>query len=414
MKFTYPAGYYGVEANADGDNGTSDPAQDSDKDSDVNRFDLKEDGSGADRTYGYINRIRLGQDIVTTTWDAGARMYSTIGDYVWIDENKDGIQDPEETPVPGVIVVLQSRKDSESEWEYAAYTVTDENGRYEFTELESSSRITKEYRVVFNLSENTHITALNSGNNSAVDSDAIGTYMKDITPLVTPEQTHAGGYVTTYIKPGYGETDLTWDAGIIKVYGAIGDYVWYDDDHDGIQDEDEKGVAGVPVVLEMNTSGNSRDESAWVAVGKTTTDADGKYLFEGLEAGYYRVKFQIPEDYVNTRYNRGTGDNGDEIDSDASRRAGDRWYYTSAFYLNEGAVDLTWDAGIYKPTTRTERTTTRTPVNRVTRVRTTRSGGTRTGDNTQTIPYVVLAFAGLGGCIAIVVVRKKKKGNKSA
>lgn len=414
VKFTYPAGYYGVEANADGDNGTSDPAQDSDKDSDVNRFDLKEDGSGADRTYGYINRIRLGQDIVTTTWDAGARMYSTIGDYVWIDENKDGIQDPEETPVPGVIVVLQSRKDSESEWEYAAYTVTDENGRYEFTELESSSRITKEYRVVFNLSENTHITALNSGNNSAADSDAIGTYMKDITPLVTPEQTHAGGYVTTYIKPGYGETDLTWDAGIIKVYGAIGDYVWYDDDHDGIQDEDEKGVAGVPVVLEMNTSGNSRDESAWVAVGKTTTDADGKYLFEGLEAGYYRVKFQIPEDYVNTRYNRGTGDNGDEIDSDASRRAGDRWYYTSAFYLNEGAVDLTWDAGIYKPTTRTERTTTRTPVNRVTRVRTTRSGGTRTGDNTQTIPYVVLAFAGLGGCIAIVVVRKKKKGNKSA
>ena len=76
-----------------------------------------------------------------------------------------------------MIVVLQSRKDSESEWEYAAYTVTDENGRYEFTELESSSRITKEYRVVFNLSENTHITALNSGNNSAVDSDAIGTYM---------------------------------------------------------------------------------------------------------------------------------------------------------------------------------------------------------------------------------------------
>ncbi len=275
----------------------------------MNLFERSESGS-VDRSFGYIRRIRLGQDMVTTTWDAGARKYSTIGDYVWIDENKNGIQDEGETPVPGSIVFLQSRKDSSSPWEYEAYTTTDENGDHQFDQLESSSYITKEYRIVFAFSEDTQVTTLNAG-----------TYMEDIIPIVAPGQTQEGGFVTTYIKPGYGETDLTWDAGIIKVYGAVGDYVWYDDDHDGIQDEDEAGVPNVAVVLEMNTSGNSRDDNAWVVIGETTTDENGYYIFEGLNAGYYRVKFHIPEDYVNTRYNRGTGENGNEIDSDASRES---------------------------------------------------------------------------------------------
>ena len=38
VKFTYPEGYIGVDANADGDGGTSDPAKDSRFDSDVNDF----------------------------------------------------------------------------------------------------------------------------------------------------------------------------------------------------------------------------------------------------------------------------------------------------------------------------------------------------------------------------------------
>ncbi len=424
VKFTYPDGYIGVDANADGDGGTSDPAKDSHFDSDVNDFATDASGN-VDRTSGYIRRIRLGQDMITTTWDAGARKYSAIGDYVWIDENKNGLQDDDETPVPGVTVVLQSRKDSSSPWEYESYTVTDENGRYEFHNLESSDRITKEYRVVFVLSETTKITTLNSGSDSTIDSDAIGTYMPDIVPIVTAGQAFTGGYVTTYIKPGYGEEDMTWDAGIVKVFGAIGDYVWYDDDHNGIQDDNEKGVPNVPVILEMNTSGNSRDEDAWVVVGEMTTDENGRYLFEGLESGYYRVKFQIPVDYVNTRYNRGTGENGNAVDSDASREAGDRWYYTAAFFLPEGTIDLTWDAGIYKPTTRTETTTNREPVDRVvtttrdrvtrttrtvTRTRNERRRNVRTGDPTPVNIILGIAIVSLG-VIGVIVYRKKKKND---
>jgi uncharacterized surface anchored protein/protocatechuate 3,4-dioxygenase beta subunit len=414
IKFTYPEGYYGVEANADSDGATFDPAKDSEFDSDVNLFEQSQDGSGADRTHGWISRIRLPQDTVTMTWDAGARKYSSIGDYVWVDDNKDGIQDEGEAPVADVIVVLQSREDAESEWEYAGYTVTDENGHYEFTGLESSEYLSKEYRVVFVLPEKTHITSLNSGTDITVDSDAIGVYMKDIVPVVTEDQDNTGGFVTAAIKPGYGEDDPTWDAGIIKMYGAIGDYVWLDEDHDGLQDEDETGVANVPVILEWNSSGSIRDEDAWIEIGSTVTDNDGKYLFEGLEAGYYRVKFQIPEEYVNTRYNRGTGENGEEIDSDASRNAGDRWYYSSSFYLEEGEIDLTWDAGIYKPVTRTETITHREPHNRVDRVQTVRTRrtsarGTNTGDNTAVMPYIILGAVGVGGCIALGIAYRRKR-----
>lgn len=426
VKFIYPEGYLGVEANADGDGATSEPSLDSDKDSDVNQFETDPESGAVDRTQGYIRRIRLYQDMVTDTWDAGARKYSTIGDYVWFDNNKDGIQDADEEPVAGVIVVLQSRQDKDSEWTYETWTTTDENGYYQFDQLESSSYITKEYRVVFALSEDTQITVLNAGGNSAVDSDAIGTYRPDIIPVVAPGQTHQGGYVTTYIKPGYGETDLTWDAGIIRVFGAVGDYVWYDDNYDGIQDPDEKGVPGVSVVLEMNTSGNSRDEDAWVVVGETTTDENGYYIFEGLDSGYYRVRFRIPDDYVNTRYNRGTGENGNEVDSDASRDAGDGWYYSSTFYLAQGQRDMTWDAGIYKPITRTEVTTDRRPIDRVTidrvtqtrriprTIRTVRTiRGVRTGDDMNLILYLGVAAVSLGVILTILVLRRKK-GDKKA
>lgn len=423
VKFIYPEGYYGVEANADGDGAATEPSSDSDKDSDVNRFDRDPEGDGVDRSQGYIRRIRLYQDMVTTTWDAGARRYSTIGDYVWFDNDKDGIQGEDEEPVAGVIVVLQSRQDKDSEWIYETYTTTDENGYYQFDELASSSYITKEYRVVFALSEDTQITVLNAGNNSAADSDAIGNYMSNIIPLVAPGQTHEGGYVTTYIKPEYGETDLTWDAGVVLVYGAVGDYVWYDDDHDGIQSEGEAGVPNVSVILEMNTSGNSRDENGWVVVGETTTDENGHYIFEGLDSGYYRVKFRIPDDYVNTRYNRGTGENGNEVDSDASRDVGDGWYYSSIFYLAQGQRDMTWDAGIYKPRTHTEVIIDRRPIDRVTidrvtqtrriprTIRTVRS--VRTGDDRHPMIYFGTAVVSLGVILTILILRRKK-GDKNA
>ncbi len=116
--------------------------------------------------------------------------------------------------------------------------------------------------------------------------------------------------------------------------GALGNYVWYDDNMNGIQDGGETGVSGVTVQL-FNCEGVLLDEML--------TDGDGLYLFDNLPAGGYYVKFSnLPADYVFTSQNQG-GD--DALDSDADINTGE----TECTTLDAGEIDLTWDAGIYKP-----------------------------------------------------------------
>ena len=50
------------------------------------------------------------RDTADLTHDAGAYLLSAIGDYVWVDADRDGIQDEGEVPVYGIIVTLQQRK----------------------------------------------------------------------------------------------------------------------------------------------------------------------------------------------------------------------------------------------------------------------------------------------------------------
>lgn len=52
-----------------------------------------------------------------------------IGDFVWVDANRDGIQDPGESPIPGVVVELVDR-----DGRVIATTTTDADGRYYFNE----------------------------------------------------------------------------------------------------------------------------------------------------------------------------------------------------------------------------------------------------------------------------------------
>ncbi len=68
---------------------------------------------------------------------------------------------------------------------------------------------------------------------------------------------------------------------------SIGDFVWWDVDRNGLQDNDEPPVPGVKVVLK---------DAAGQVVGETTTDEYGYYGFKDLtpNAGY-RLEFTAPE-----------------------------------------------------------------------------------------------------------------------
>jgi len=79
--------------------------------------------------------------------------------------------------------------------------------------------------------------------------------------------------------------------GIYTPKASIGDFVWDDINRNGIQDENESGVANVEVIL-LDGDGNE--------VNRTQTDENGKYLFTDLKIGDYQVEFNlstIPENY---------------------------------------------------------------------------------------------------------------------
>ncbi len=113
---------------------------------------------------------------------------------------------------------------------------------------------------------------------------------------------------------------------------AIGDYVWYDMNQDGIQDEGEMGVPGVTVEL-LDCMGN--------VLATTTTDENGLYLFDGLQPGDYNIHFVIPDGWMLSPQDQG-GD--DALDSDADATGN-----TICTTLDAGETDLTWDMGIYRP-----------------------------------------------------------------
>ncbi len=124
---------------------------------------------------------------------------------------------------------------------------------------------------------------------------------------------------------------------LIPVTG-LGDYVWEDQNYNGVQDGAEPPISGVKVYLK---------DDLGIILDSTVTDADGLYYFLGLLPGSYSVKFGSVDGYALTEADQG-GD--DALDSDAMIEMGGM---THAVTLVENQVDSTLDAGFYKlPETR--------------------------------------------------------------
>ena len=128
---------------------------------------------------------------------------------------------------------------------------------------------------------------------------------------------------------------------------SIGDRVWSDVDGDGVQGDGEPGIPGVIVVLERVVDGEQ------VYVTETVTDADGEYLFEGLEPGDYCIKFLLPEDAVVSPAGAGSDDGADSDGVAEGDVVRDGVTYlavkTVATTLDAGEQDLTWDQGAVPP-----------------------------------------------------------------
>ena len=136
--------------------------------------------------------------------------------------------------------------------------------------------------------------------------------------------------VTATSEGGDVDTSDTDKGGYTGVIGAcLGDYMWLDSNLNGIQDANEPGVVGIKVDL-YDENGNF--------LATTKTDSQGKYMFCGLKAGVYKVKFELPNTYLFTKRDQGS----DSADSDVDDNG---WSHTVT--LEEDGKNLTIDAGIY-------------------------------------------------------------------
>ncbi len=193
---------------------------------------------------------------------------AALGDRVWHDVNADGIQNVggdgayTEQGIAGAVVRLVRDRDGDgaftSAGEILATTTTDADGNYVFKGLAPGL----DYQVQFFTPTGFDAASpRQQGASNAVDSD---------------------GAVSDVVVLAAGEWNKTIDAGYYK-HVSVGDFVWNDQDADGIQDVGEAGIGGVRLTLTGTTG------SGQVVVRSTITAADGSYLFDALPPGTYQV-----------------------------------------------------------------------------------------------------------------------------
>ncbi|MBJ7900019.1 MAG: hypothetical protein GC158_08900 [Cyanobacteria bacterium RI_101] len=245
-----------------------------------------------------------------------------LGDTVWLDADADGIQDEGEAGIAGVTVKLLRDLNNDgviASTEVVATTTTNANGFYDFKGLTGGFS----YQVLFDPSTALlpagsfyQLTQANQGANDALDSDAVLTGGLALSQVVT-------------LAPG--EYNQTLDAGFIRVDPApakasLGNFVWNDANANGVQDDGEAGIEGVKVYLLFEGK----------PFRETTTDENGFYIFEDLDADTYQVQFFQPEGFIASP--KGQGDSATDSEG-----------LISAPVILEGGDDNdTIDAGFYQ------------------------------------------------------------------
>ena len=238
---------------------------------DVNLADYKQ-------TYGYgssTSRSQVGQGkLVTpapieltaaapnvTKIDFAFVKPVSLGNFVWFDANKDGIQDADEVGVAGVTVTLDGQLDMDvvvdADGNLVKPLTTDANGKYVFTNL-----LPSDYGVTFTFPFGYYETVRTAGDDRSVDSDG----------------------AQTWLRLKQGQDDMTVDLGLIAD-GTIGDTLFWDVDNNGGSEPSgaDKPLAGVTVKLTYTTPAGVEKTLT------TVTDENGKYSFKDLAPGDYVV-----------------------------------------------------------------------------------------------------------------------------
>ena len=302
--FETPNGFVQTVANVDGAMGTAGDAIDSDA------------GVG-----GVTGCYTLSSGQSNTTVDAGFYKLASLGDYVWADNNNNGVQD--ELPNQGLNGVTVNLLRADGTLVKSTTTGNDGSGNpgyYLFKDL-----VPGEYKVQF---------VPLAGYVFAKQDAAAAT---DTTDSDVSAASNGMTIVTTLES---GENDLSWDAGLVKL-ASLGNRLWIDADADGIQDTGEAGVVSSTVTL-IGGGADGLINGVGDTQVTTQTDANGEYRFNNLNVGEeYQVRFTAGAGYAFTQANA-NANGSDTVDSDANTTSG----LTQIVTLAAGQYNDTLDAGL--------------------------------------------------------------------
>lgn len=249
----------------------------------------------------------------------------SVSDLVWLDTNKDGKQDEGEPGVEGIELTLtgpDGKPVMDVDGKAVGVATTDKDGKYTFGNLPvlqpgESYTVTIAYPAKY-----THTVAQAEGttkdNDSSTGSASSGDLIKD------------------------GDKDSSLDFGLVYATVAVGDFVWHDANGNGRQDAGEAGISGVELTL-TGPDGKPVTDVDGKLVPVTTTDKDGKYVFENLPVLEKGQKYTVtvskaPAGFVATTA-KATGDTSNDSSTTT---------VSSTDLLKHGDKDLTLDFGFVK------------------------------------------------------------------
>lgn len=193
--------------------------------------------------------------------DIDVNNLSSLGGKIWNDINGNGIQEDNETLIEGIEVNLLDENKNTID-----VTETDAFGRYEFDNLNKGI-----YYIKVNKSDEFNLAIKNKDN-----SDEDNIFSED------------GCSSKIEIKDTIENYDI--DLAMIKPISISG-FVWNDINWDNKKSENEYGISKMLVKLYKDGE----------LFSKTTTDLNGKYYFDNLNPGKYKLKiFDLKNAYVPT------------------------------------------------------------------------------------------------------------------
>ena len=237
---------------------------------DVNLSDYKQTygyGSSTDRTQVGQGKLVTPSAIELTTAapnvtkvDFGFVKPASVGDYVWFDANKDGLQDSDEPALPGITATIVDASGNpvvDASGRPVSAVTTGADGKYTFENL-----LPGDYKVSFQAPAGYEATVSDAGADRAKDSNG----------------------ASASVSLVQGQTDDTIDFGAVGT-GVIGDQLFVDVNQNGgsAPDAGDKVLPNVKVTLTWTGPGGI------TRTFETVTDADGKYTFENLLPGEYKV-----------------------------------------------------------------------------------------------------------------------------